>query len=191
MRKPTKKPQQRTAPRWLIGALVAAAVVIVLGIKFIVPALALSQPVPAIEVLAPTRTPLPSEVEAATPTAALVAGVAALDPYPPQPIDQVDWLLRQGKPGMVLAHSSTCIPCKQMEKIVAAVQPDYEADIAFIDVLVNDPANQRLMSRLRTMSIPTSYFVDSAGAIRQAVGVIPEENLRQVLDGLRAGVLAP
>jgi len=100
------------------------------------------------------------------------------------PAEQLDQALAARKPAFVLFHSTTCIPCKEMEKIVARVRPDFEGRIVFVDVIVGEARNQDLNRRMGIRAIPTSVIFDAQGQARQGVGVIAENALRAELQKL-------
>ncbi len=95
-----------------------------------------------------------------------------------------------GKPVFLLFHSSTCIPCQQMEEIVNKVKPDFEKQIVFVDINVYDRSEQELINKFGVQAIPTSVFIGSDGIIRDGqVGVIEEKVLRKILKKLAKGEL--
>ena len=113
-------------------------------------------------------------------------GVAA-DPFPPEPAAQLDWVLRNQKPAMLLFHSTNCKPCKVMSALVDKLRPEYERAVVFVDVITNDQANAGLVQRAQIRAIPTSFFLSSAGEARGFVGAMPEEELRAELARLLQG----
>ena len=164
-----KRSRHTVNSRWVIGAVVAVAVVAVLAIKFARDAKGASlaeQP--------------PLDL---TSTA---AGVPA-QPLPQGPAAQVDWILENGQPAMLLFRSTDCRPCIEMHRLVTKVRGDYERDVFFIDVIVSDTANYELIRRMGVRMIPTSFFVGRDGRAGQAIGVLSEMDLRAALESLRGG----
>ncbi len=91
----------------------------------------------------------------------------------------------EGKPAYILFHSSTCIPCQEMEKIAEKVIPSFAKKIVFVDVNVNDSSEQELINQFGIQTIPTSIFIGRDGDIKGGeVGVMPEENLKALLNKL-------
>lgn len=117
----------------------------------------------------------PSAIAAATPIS---------DPFPARPEAQVDWVLRQGRPAMILFHSTNCTPCIAMSALVRRIRPDYEERIVFVDVITNDLANASLVNRAGIKSIPTTIFVSASGEGRGYIGLMKEEDVRSELDQL-------
>lgn len=85
------------------------------------------------------------------------------------------------RPALILFRSLTCVPCKQMEALVNEVRPEFEDQIAFIDVNVYHSQNQGFIRKAGVRAIPTTVLVDSQGEGRVFVGVIAPEELRDKL----------
>ena len=93
--------------------------------------------------------------------------------------------LKSGKPTMIVFHSNSCAPCKEMAAIIAQIKPDYEKRINIIDILVDDQAEQRLINQFGINTIPTSVFYDKTGeSVGQQIGVIEKDKLTQLLTAL-------
>ena len=93
--------------------------------------------------------------------------------------------LKSGKPTMIVFHSNSCAPCIEMSEIIAQIKPDYEKRVNIIDILVDDQAEQRLISQFGINTIPTSIFYDKTGKpVGQQIGVIEKEKLTQFLTSL-------
>lgn len=177
--------------RWLAGGLIALAVVGILGFKATqarpleplptpqTPAATLAMPGPK----APTAT---GQTETSTSESASISQDDE-DPLPTDPIGQLEWAERHQKPMMILFHSTTCIPCKAMDKLLQQVRGDYEPGIVFVDIITNDRANIGLVQQAGIRAIPTSFFVTSAGEGKRFVGAMQEEALRAELDALLEG----
>jgi len=175
------KRMKNTQARWqqLAIALVAGGILIVLGSK----AFTTSGPVSGF-VVAETQ------AEAAVPTLATPpadgnaeSGAAAqeADPFPQQPSDQVEWAMRNRRPAMILFHSTTCKPCMLMEETVEKVRPDFETQIAFIDVVVSDASNATLLRQAQIRTIPTTIFLTISGDSYGFIGAMDEGTLRAEL----------
>jgi thiol-disulfide isomerase/thioredoxin len=186
-----KKKQAKPAPsRWWIGLVVAAVVIVILGFKlFQDPASAVplsSAPeMTTVFPLPPTAGPA-SAAAAAPPTAAAPApGTAAQsDPFPQKPGDQIKWVQRNKKPAMLLYHSTNCKPCILMDDLVKKVRADYEPEVAFVDIITNNPANADVVRQSGINLIPTTFFVTSDGQSKKTVGAISEDALRAELNRL-------
>ena len=184
-RAPVRSAAREDRIRWLIGGAVLVALVAVIGIK------ALTQFTVASEVREQDTMEMPIQGAAATvptpPGATVGDAASAADLFPSDAAEQVRWALSNGKPAMVLFHSTSCIPCKQMSALVAAVRGDYEPDIVFVDVVVSDRANMPLIRQAGVQTIPTTLFVDLSGQGKRYVGALREDALRAELSALQQG----
>ena len=102
-------------------------------------------------------------------------------PVDETPETQLDRLLSEEKPIFVFFHSTNCQSCIDMMGIVYQVYPEYEDDVALVDVNVYDTANQKLLQRAQINTIPTQVFIDASGKGTMAVGVMTTDQLRQQL----------
>ncbi|MGQ9494298.1 MAG: thioredoxin family protein [Anaerolineae bacterium] len=159
--------------RWLVGLLVAAAVIAILVLKF-----------SGTWSNAPNS---PSTTEMASATDTIIATSSLpdenADPFPTKsdPATQIEWVLRHKKPAMILFHSNLCRPCLMMEALVQMVRRDYEPTVVFIEVSIDDPANADLVRTARVGSIPASLFVDRSGQVKRVVGLMKQQDLRTEL----------
>ncbi|HCG98751.1 MAG TPA: hypothetical protein DE036_02815 [Actinobacteria bacterium] len=93
--------------------------------------------------------------------------------------------LRSGKPTMILFHSNSCIPCKEMSAIVAQIEPQFKERANFVDILLEDKAEAGLIAKYEVHTIPTSVFLDKMGSyVGTNVGVIKEDALVRLLGSL-------
>jgi len=177
--------------RWLAGGLIALAVVGILGFKA-TQARPL-EPLPTPETPAATLAMPGPKAPADDDQTEMPTGEPANtsqddeDPLPTDPVGQLEWAERHQRPVMVLFHSTTCIPCKAMDKLLQQVRADYEPEIVFVDIITNDRANSALVQQAGIRAIPTSFFVSSAGEGKRFVGAMQEEALRAELDALLEG----
>ena len=93
--------------------------------------------------------------------------------------------LKSGRPTMILFHSTTCIPCKEMSTIVAQVKLEHKEAANFVDVVVDDQTEANLISEFGVNTIPTSVFFDKTGElVGKHIGVIEKDKLSELLSGL-------
>ncbi|WP_423226349.1 thioredoxin family protein [Candidatus Amarolinea aalborgensis] len=103
------------------------------------------------------------------------------------PAEQLDQALAASHPTLVFMHSTDCIPCKEMTKVVEQVYPEFANQIVLVDVNVYDRANTALMERLGLRVIPTTVFIDRKGQAQQVMGVMEPDALRETLGQLAMG----
>ena len=76
--------------------------------------------------------------------------------------------------------SLTCIPCKQMEKVLESVREKYgdQIEVIFHDV----KKNKEIIKKYKVKMIPTQVFLDENGKeIHRHVGFYPEEKIVEFL----------
>lgn len=98
---------------------------------------------------------------------------------------QMDRYLKDGKPIFAFFHSTDCHSCIVMMETVDQVYPEFEEDVALLDVNVYDTQNENLLRRARINSIPTLVFIDRNGEGQVSIGVIEAGALRQQLTALK------
>ena len=188
-----KGQSRRRDPRVLIGAGVVAAIVAVVGLKLLGARSAATRSAPeSIVVALPTGEASSVTVPVAEPLRADPSVIPASptevrttqDPFPTDPASQVQWIVRNKTPALILFHSTNCIPCKAMEKLVNEVRGDFEPDIVFVDVITNDRANIRLVQQAGIRGIPTSFFVTRSGQAKAFMGAMKVGALRAELASL-------
>ncbi|WP_287153099.1 thioredoxin family protein [Candidatus Solincola tengchongensis] len=100
----------------------------------------------------------------------------------------IESALQAGRPVFLNFHSNQCIPCKEMEKAIEEVRPEYEGRVAFVVVDVYDPAEMVLCDRFQVRVIPTSFFIRPDGTVVDAYeGLLRAPELRNMLNRLLAG----
>jgi thiol:disulfide interchange protein len=101
---------------------------------------------------------------------------------------KLDRLLEEGKPVFLFIHSNNCQLCIDMIAIVNEVYPQYDEDIAIVDVDVYNPENQNLLRRAQITSIPTQIFIDADGSGKGVLGLMSSEQLDDELSLLAESV---
>ena len=101
-------------------------------------------------------------------------------------MQQVEWALRHNRAALILFHSTLCRPCRMMDALVQLVRRDYEPDVVFIDVIVDQPANEEVIRWAKMGSIPAFYFLTPSGEGKRIVGAMTQAELREQLATLQA-----
>ena len=102
------------------------------------------------------------------------------------PDAQLKAAMEAHQPALALFHSTTCIPCKEMEAIVNQVKPDFQKKVVFVDVNVYDDDNLPLVREARIRTIPTTMLFNAKGKVRTYYGVMNAEQLREEVDQVLA-----
>jgi len=169
-----------TRGRRVAAGLIGAVVLAIIGMKVVgVPATTLDLP----SAEAPGAATLPAFSSSPATSVAEPTQMTESDPYPTEPAQQIEWVLRNNYPAMVLFHSTDCRPCKVMTGLVEEVRPDFQ-HIAFIDVITNDRSNAPLVQRAQIRAIPTTVFIMASGQGSGYVGAMEKEDLRAELTKL-------
>ena len=168
--------------RWQMGIVIGVLllVVAVLALKRADP----SATAPVQELEAGSQ-PLPT-----TPTTELAENQLA--PLPDElPEAHVERMLADGQPMLVFFHSTSCAQCIEMTKIVGQVYPEFETQVALVNVNVYDERNRSLLQRAGIRVIPTLVFFDRGGTGKgfTSTGVMAAEQLKGVLTKLSGGDL--
>ena len=91
-------------------------------------------------------------------------------------------------PVLLNFHSTQCIPCIEIEKVIKQVEPEYAGRVAFIIVDVYDQSEYGLCVQYGIQTIPTTVFLDAKGQFKEGyIGVIDAASMRQILDRLVSG----
>lgn len=82
--------------------------------------------------------------------------------------------------------SKTCVPCRQMEKVLVSISAKYgdQIEVVFHDV----KEDKKIAAKYKIKMIPTQVFLDNNGKeIHRHVGFYPEEMIDEFLQkrGLR------
>ena len=117
------------------------------------------------------------------------AAAAPFGPVAPMELPEVQLMraLENGRPTLAFFHSQTCDSCKEMTAVVQEVYPAFAGSVALVDVDVYDERNAGLLRSIGIRAIPTVVFFDHTGAGKMQIGVMPADDLRQVLSGLQQG----
>jgi thiol-disulfide isomerase/thioredoxin len=100
------------------------------------------------------------------------------------PQAQLDRLMKEGKPTFVFFHSNNCYGCINMMETVSKVYPEFEDQIALVDVDVYDKNNANLLRKAQITGIPTQVFINKKGDGKVSIGVMESEELRMQLSSL-------
>ncbi len=92
---------------------------------------------------------------------------------------------KNGKPTMLLFHSTRCVPCKEISVIVADVFPQFKDRANLVDIVTDSSNEGGLIDEYSVSTIPTSVFFDSKGQqTNRIVGVIQKDELIRILESL-------
>ncbi len=76
--------------------------------------------------------------------------------------------------------STTCVPCKLFSKILESI----EAELPFVNIVkVNISDAPELGQRFEIQAVPTIHFYKDGAICQERIGVIPEDELREIIAG--------
>ena len=90
----------------------------------------------------------------------------------------------KGKPAMYDFGAKYCVPCKEMQKVVAELKPQYGDQVEFR--MVYSDEEMPLFKKYKIVAIPTQVFFDASGkVVDQHIGALPKEEVIQKLKELK------
>ena len=90
----------------------------------------------------------------------------------------------KGKPAVYDFGAKHCVPCKEMQKVVAELKPQYGDQVEFRMVYTDE--EMPLFEKYKIVAIPTQVFFDASGkVVDQHIGALPKEELIKKLKELK------
>ena len=90
----------------------------------------------------------------------------------------------KGKPAVYDFGAKYCVPCKEMQKVVAELKPQYGDQVEFR--MVYSDEEMPLFKKYKIVAIPTQVFFDASGkVVDQHIGALPKEELIKKLKELK------
>ena len=90
----------------------------------------------------------------------------------------------KGKPAVYDFGAKYCVPCKEMQKVVAELKPQYGDQVEFR--MVYSDEEMPLFHQYKIVAIPTQVFFDASGkVVDQHIGALPKEELIKKLKELK------
>lgn len=99
------------------------------------------------------------------------------------PAQQIQEVKEQGRPAWLFFRTSSCPACIELNDTFVKLKSEYEGQVVFIDINLDEDRNRQLGRDYRIGYVPQTYLLNSQGEITmQKVGIIPESELREELD---------
>ena len=90
----------------------------------------------------------------------------------------------KGKPAVYDFGAKYCVPCKEMQKVVAELKPQYGDQVEFRMLYTDE--EMPLFEKYKIVAIPTQVFFDASGkVVDQHIGALPKEELIKKLKELK------
>lgn len=90
----------------------------------------------------------------------------------------------KGKPALYEFGAKYCIPCKEMQKVMADLKPQYGDQVELR--MVYSDEERPLFEQYKIVLIPTQVFLDASGKeVDRHIGALPKEEVVQKLKELK------
>ncbi len=90
----------------------------------------------------------------------------------------------KGKPALYEFGAKYCIPCKEMQKVMAELKPEY-GDRVELRMVYSDE-EMPLFKQYKIVAIPTQVFLDASGKeVDRHLGALPKEEVIKKLKELK------
>ena len=86
------------------------------------------------------------------------------------------------KPALIDFYAAWCGPCKALAPILEELSEEYAGKVDIYKVNVD--TEEELAAAFGIRSIPTLYFIPMKGQPQRAMGAMPKEQLRKMLDNI-------
>ena len=91
-------------------------------------------------------------------------------------------VMKSDIPVVLDCYADWCGPCKMMAPIVEELSGEYEGKVKFCKINVDEDVEPAM--EYKVVSIPTFLFFKDGEKVNQAVGAMPPENFKALVDGI-------
>ena len=91
-----------------------------------------------------------------------------------------EWKFEGELPCVIDFYADWCGPCKMVTPIIEELSKEYEGKVNFYKI--DTEAEQELAGAFGIQSIPSLLFVPKEGQPHMAVGALPKEQIKKVID---------
>ena len=93
-----------------------------------------------------------------------------------------NWNFLGDKPALIDFYASWCGPCKALSPILEELSEEYAGKVDIYKVNVDE--EEQLAEAFGIRSIPTLYFIPMKGQPQRAMGAMPKDRLKELLDSI-------
>ena len=93
-----------------------------------------------------------------------------------------NWNFLGDKPALIDFYASWCGPCKALSPILEELSEEYAGKVDIYKVNVDE--EEQLAEAFGIHSIPTLYFIPMKGQPQRAMGAMPRDRLKELLDSI-------
>ena len=90
-----------------------------------------------------------------------------------------------GRPVVVQVHDPTCVVCRQLQRTVASLRGEFQADVDFLIADLSRPEGQAFANQQQVGSITLVFFAQDGQRLGALEGLQEPEFLRKVFGELR------
>ncbi|MBN1291439.1 MAG: thioredoxin [Candidatus Latescibacteria bacterium] len=91
-----------------------------------------------------------------------------------------DWKFEGDVPCVIDFYADWCAPCKMIAPIIEELSKEYEGKVNFYKI--NTEQEQELAAAFGIRSIPSLLFCPKEGKPKMAMGALPKEQLKNIVD---------
>ncbi len=91
-----------------------------------------------------------------------------------------DWKYNGDVPAIIDFWAPWCGPCRMVGPVIDELSEEYNGKVNFYKI--NTDEEQELAGAFGIRSIPSLLFIPMEGQPKMAVGALPKENLKKVID---------
>lgn len=93
-----------------------------------------------------------------------------------------NWNFLGDKPALIDFYAAWCGPCKALAPILEELSEEYAGKVDIYKVNVDE--EEQLAEAFGIRSIPTLYFIPMKGQPQRAMGAMPKDRLKELLDSI-------
>lgn len=93
-----------------------------------------------------------------------------------------NWNFLGDKPALIDFYAAWCGPCKALSPVLEELSEEYAGKVDIYKVNVDE--EESLAEAFGIRSIPTLYFIPMKGQPQRAMGAMPKEQLKKMLDSI-------
>jgi thioredoxin 1 len=93
--------------------------------------------------------------------------------------DNIDSMMQSNPKMVVDCWAEWCGPCRMMGPVIDKMAKEYAGKVVFAKINVDE--NQKIAQTYKIMAIPTLLFVKDGKVVDQIVGLVPKEEIDEVI----------